>query len=106
MAAKQTDEGMPIAAIRVYVKKHFPNATAEYMQDAARWVVMGSQGKSYLRDVIGTGPTELKAWRGAYKTAQETQSTADLPIPGLRPVPQVKEAPLPFSTDSRRFRED
>jgi hypothetical protein len=36
----------------------------------------------------------------------ETQSTADLPIPGLRPVPQVKEAPLPFSTDSRRFRED
>jgi hypothetical protein len=81
MAAKQTDEGMPIAAIRVYVKKHFPNATAEYMQDAARWVVMGSQGKSYLRDVIGTGPTELKAWRGAYKTAQETVSIKTNTVP-------------------------
>jgi hypothetical protein len=75
MAAKATDEGIPIAAIRAYVTKHFPNATPEYLPDAARWVIMGSKGKSFFRDVIGTGPSELKAWRSAYKAAQETVST-------------------------------
>ena len=71
MAAKATDEGRPIAAIRAYVTKHFPNATPEYLPDAARWVIMGSKGKSFFRDVIGTGPSELKAWRSAYKAAQK-----------------------------------
>ena len=37
----------------------------------------------------------------------EMQSTADLPIPGLRPVPPPRAPePLALSTDSRRFRED
>ena len=70
MAAKATDEGIPIAAIRAYVTQHFPNAESVYHADAARWVIMGSKGKSFFRDVIGTGPSELKAWRSAYKEAQ------------------------------------
>lgn len=37
----------------------------------------------------------------------EMQSTADLPVPGLRPVPPPRAPePLALSTDSRRFRED